>query len=380
MSLRCLVDVYQGKMMKILTRITFNLTFILLAIIPHFVFANSELSSATTVALDNRDRFNSRAINFHINQGEYVIYESISDFNFSKIDLTLSQIDTLSSDTPLLLKQRPLISAEQYNSLVGYVEQEGKHWLYYLQSDSWRSNAKLFRAQLTDTANLAEPEQLVLPFTLSIMSNPSLVYQQGRYHLAFINSTCCQINYSASEDGINFSKEVTLPVTGAMPEISVFNDGVLLFSYQRAFATSQLNKKGKPIFVMKSRYMLSFDQGKSWQHEQVVSNSIAEIHDAFPMQRRDGNIDLYYSHSLDRQGHQLSLWRRCVNSKGEQGTEMLVADQRIGNIAKPNVYRRPNGKLSLLFSEQGEEIKNGSIQQFAVLNDDVICNLANDNN
>lgn len=366
--------------MKTLAYISANLAFIFGTLTPYFSFANSEVSNAKTLALDNRDRFNSRAINFHINQGEYVIYESISDFNFSKIDLTLSQIDTLSADTPKVLKQRRLISAERYNSLVGHVEQDGKHWLYYLQSDSWQENAKLFRAQLTDRVNLAEPEQLVLPFKLSMMSNPSLLYRHGRYHLAFINSKCCQLNYSASDDGIHFNKESSLPVTGAMPEISVFNSGVLLYSYQRAFATSQLNKKGKPVFVMKSRYMLSFDQGKSWQHEQVVSNSITEVHDAFPMQRRDGNIDLYYSHSLNRQGHQLSLWRRCVNSKGEQGSEMLVADQRIGNIAKPNVYRRPDGKLTLLFSEQGEENKNGSIQQFTVLNGDAQCDLSHENN
>lgn len=53
------------------------------------------------------------------------------------------------------------------------------------------------------------------------------------------------------------------------------------------------------------------NNGESWGKEHIASASVFEIHDAFPYHRKDGGIDLYYSHGLNRTKNQLSLWRRC---------------------------------------------------------------------
>ncbi|WP_286272321.1 hypothetical protein [Thalassotalea hakodatensis] len=325
------------------------------------------------IQLDTRDKFNSTSIYAEVAGKEFVIFESISDFNFSSIALNIVEISHLAdgSSTPPIVKE--LSVNNKYNSLAGVVTSNKDTWIYYVSANSYHDKANLMKGRLTKDGYLSDISKVNLDFNIKGGSGFRVQYFNNQFIAAYRQAKCCNLGFAKSINGDNFKQIDSVNFTGAMPQVEYFSNGNILYSYQRAFPTDELKQNGKPIYTIKSRYRISKDNGESWEDEHVASDSVFEIHDAFPYQRVDGGIDLYYSHGLNRNKNQLSLWRRCINENGKLGAEELVIGKKLGNIAKPNVYRGKNNALYVLFIEQGKNIKNGAIQYFASLENEARC-------
>jgi hypothetical protein len=348
-------------------------------------FENTEVTEVqeSKVALDNRDNFNARSIYFELNNKAFVIFETIKDFDFSKVSLAIAFIDLSIPPQETIEKERKIqsyplkfedkFSGNSFTSLTGLVQTNDTSWLYITISEGFEGEAKILRAKLSGSSKIEELATINLDFSVVGGSWPSVHFFSGKYYLVYGKAKCCGLGYAMSDDGINFFEIDSLEKSGAMPAISHFSDGKMLYNYQRPYPTDTFNNKGNMEYVFKSRYKISDNDGLSWGHESIVTNSSLEVHDAFPFQRKDGNIDIYYSHGLNRKKTYWSLWRRCITSDGKLGKEQLLANELIGDITKPNVFRRSDGTIALLFVEQGENIKNGSVQYFSILQNDSVC-------
>jgi len=329
----------------------------------------------TMIQLDERDKFNSRALFVDINQKPLVLFESISDYNFRNISIAVAHInhqttpDNLDSSTHIISKLK------RYNTLTGIIFTPEHHQLYYTVSDGFKKPAQLMRATLNEHGELHNATRISLNTPLSGMSFPKIHYADGLYYLAFRKQQCCGLGFAMSNDGLTFTLKDTLSIAGSMPAAESFSDNTLIYTYQSPYPTDIKTSKGKVKYVMKSRFKLSHDQGSHWSTDIPVSHSTFEIHDAIAFKRLDGNIDIYYSHDLNRKQEQLSLWRRCVFPNGKLGKEELVADERIGNIAKPNPFRMESGAIALQFIDQVSDNKQGSIQYSSIIKHDAVCNL-----
>jgi len=329
----------------------------------------------TMIQLDERDKFNSRALFVDVNQKPLVLFESISDYSFRNIAISVAHINnqTIHDDGEVATHMIP--KSTRYNTLTGIISTLEHHQLYYTVSDGFKKPAQLMRATLNEHGELHNATKTSLNTPLSGMSFPKVHYSDGRYYLAFRKQQCCGLGFAVSDDGLTFTLKDTLSITGSMPAAESFSDNTLIYTYQSPYPTDIKTSKGKVKYVMKSRFKLSHDQSMHWSTDIPVSHSTFEIHDAVAFKRLDGNIDIYYSHDLNRKQDQLSLWRRCVSPSGQLGKEELVADERIGNIAKPNPFRMKSGAIALQFIDQGSDNKQGSIQYSSIIKHDAVCNL-----
>lgn len=337
------------------------------------------------VALDDRKSFNASSIYFELNNSAFVIFETVNDFDFSKVSLAIAPIDLSINHRATVQKEREIqnsplklegeTSKNNYLSLTGLVQTNDENWLYFTVSDGFQGYARIMRARLSGNMKIENVATISLDFSITGGSWPKVNYASGKYYLVYRKARCCGLGYAMSKDGINFSEIDNFENSGSMPSINHFSDGKVLYNYQRPYPTDEFTSKGKIKYVFKSRFKISDNDGLSWGQESIVTDTSFEVHDAFPFQREDGNIDIYYSHGLNRKKPYWSLWRRCVNSDGKLGKEQLLANELIGDVTKPNVFRRSDGTIALLFVEQGINIKTGSIQYISFLKKDSICQI-----
>jgi len=329
----------------------------------------------TMIQLDDRNQFNSRSLFVDVNKNPLVLFESISDYSFRNIAISVAHINnqTIHDDVEIATQMIP--KSTRYNTLTGIISTLEHHQLYYTVSEGFKKPARLMRATINEHGELSHVTKISIDIPLLGMSFPRVHFSHGRYYLAFRKKQCCGLGFAVSNDGLKFTLKDTLSITGSMPAAESFSDNTLIYTYQSPYPTDIKTSKGKIKYVMKSRFKLSHDQGSHWSTDIPVSHSTFEIHDAIAFKRLDGNIDMYYSHDLNRKQAQLSLWRRCVLPNGKLGQEELVADERIGNIAKPNPFRVANGSIALQFIDQGTDNKQGSIQYSSIIKHDAVCNL-----
>jgi len=370
--------IFKSKEKIFRNKIRYTQRIIIILLFSFLSFANAQTNStqgviSSYIELDTRKNFNARSTYVGINGKEFVVFESISDYNFKSISLKIVELNISKDYKIKSLPSKELSMEKNYNRLAGVVKLKGSVWLYYTISNSHGSKANLMKARLTSAGLLKDITKVNFDAELKGSSNPHLNFSDNKYTIAYQNAKCCDLSFAISDDGISFKTIDSIGKTGAMPAISRFDNGALVYTYQRGYPTDKLRKNGKPIFVMKSRFIISKDNGNNWGDENIASDSFFEIHDAFPYRRKDGNIDIYYSHALHREDDNLSLWRRCVNNNGLVGKEELVFGKSIGNIAKPNLYARDDGSTALMFIEQGKDIKKGSIQYFSIIKQGADC-------
>lgn len=221
---------------------------------------------------------------------------------------------------------------------------QGQEFLYYLVSARFFGNqAQWLRAPIT---NLDAAESVILPGKYGAYSigrvvalhdgSLGMVYRAGRSQLFF----------SRSVDGIEFSDPVQFAV-GTMPASASFADGTVLVSYQN----------GPSITEMGGRLQVSSDQGQTWS-EVVSLPQQGDIHDLSPVQRRDGNLDIYYSAKGDNQ--RLGLYRTCVTTELTFGpAEELLSSEQV-HAAKSSVHHTERGML-LTFIQQTDDLKQGNL-------------------
>jgi hypothetical protein len=131
---------------------------------------------------------------------------------------------------------------------------------------------------------------------------------------------------------------------------------------------------------MRSHFRISSDNGRSWGTHVPVTSRGVEIHDANPIRRLDGNIDVYYSSVDNETSNSFTLWRRCLKSNGEQGNEELLLPAQYGNIAKVTPHRLTNNLIMLTFVEQGDPYSTGKHQILGnIIEKDSLCEAVGDN-
>lgn len=326
----------------------------------------STITDRSYIQLDTRNSYNFHSIFLEKEDHEIILFEQVEDINFDKINIRFVQLPQDKNSSKQWLKINGQTVNSNYFTLVGHEYIQDTPWLYVSISDGYNNEAKIFKGKLSLDANLTEIVEIKLSENITGGSWPR--YKKLNDNASIISyrkAKCCNLGLVRSNDGIRYEIDNSFNQSGAMPIVGTFDNGKIIYNYQRNFPA-----KKKYTYVPKSRFMI-FDD--NWQPEQLVSESIDEIHDAFPFTRLDGKVDMYYSHGFERVAEQLSLWRRCVSSDGSLGNEELVVGKEIGNIAKPYVYRKSNGKIALMFIEQGANLETGAIQYYVEIPNDATC-------
>ncbi|REL25593.1 hypothetical protein DXX93_02865 [Thalassotalea euphylliae] len=328
-------------------------------------------NTSQLVQFDTRDSYNFYSIYLEVDEIEVALYEQVEDINFDKIYIMMATKQGDGTYSQIKLKINGRAPAYNYFTLVGYEQNNAKTWLYVSLSDGYKEPATLFKARLSLDGNLNDLKKVEIEDYLVGGSWPRIrKLNNGSNAIAYRKAKCCDLGLLIGSDKASYKPQLAYKQKGAMPVIASFADSSMIYTYQRSFPTT--NHK-KPKYVQKSR--LKIYNGENWWPELLVSEMVYEVHDAYPFERLDGKIDLYYSHSGQRNDGQLSLWRRCIDSYGNLGEEQLVVGKEIGNIAKAYPYRKVNGDIVLMFIEQGGDMNQGAIQFMGNLSSDAVCNL-----
>lgn len=288
-----------------------------------------------------------------------LVYESWKGYEMNKGDLHYSKLKVLNEkiefDTAKVVLPNKNTSIR---SSVSHIIIDGIDWLYFIESNGFKSDAIAYRAKLKDSA-LVEREKISLETTLSPSSNARWhVMNNNNVALVYTGKQCCKLYFSISNDGVKFETPRYIGNTGFMPYLSSFSDGKLLYLFQKSFRSSKEKPNGKPIYITKSHFRISNNYGQTWSEYTPISLTDDTVHDAKAILRHDGNIDIYYVYPI-QEGKGLSLWRRCISNDGELGNEELVVQHDFGNIAKPSIHRLDKGEILVTFVEQGKVVLEG---------------------
>lgn len=275
------------------------------------------------------------------NQKIILLYDSYptTDFSSSKT------YKTLLSENTTVTSHEMLFTELFYTSITGMTILTNNAWLYLTTKSHPKTDNRLLRVDLSKPN--VKPEIVTLDTPYQELSSRIFFDEKHGFFMIYRNKQCCGISLAASNDGIHFNKLENFAVSGFMPSIASFDDGTLVTSYQSSFKAGT-DKSGKNLFVMKSRYKLSKDGGISWSDTSYISDSVAEVHDAFPFRRLDGNIDFYYVYG-DKHQNDWSMWRRCLRKDGTLGQEQKVTTETLGNVNKPYITRLPDNRIYVSF-------------------------------
>jgi len=303
-----------------------------------------------------------------------LVYESWKGFEMNEGDLRYSKLNVSNENIQFDIAKAVLPKQNKtIRTSISHIKIDGVDWLYFIESNGFKSDAVAYRAKLKGSV-LVEQEKISLETTLSPSSNARWhVMNNNSIALVYTDKNCCKLYFSISKDGVRFETPRYIGNTGFMPHLSSFTDGKLLYLFQKSFRSSKEKPNGKPIYITKSHFRVSNNYGQTWSKDTPISLSDETVHDAKAILRLDGNIDIYYVYPI-KEGKDLSLWRRCINTNGGLGNEELVVQDDFGNIAKPSIHRLENGKLLVTFVEQGKVVSESDHNIYgAVISDDSEC-------
>lgn len=236
------------------------------------------------------------------------------------------------------------------------VEFQGQEFIYYVVSARFfGSEAQWLRAPLSD---LTAATPVTLPGKYGAYSiarvmtlhdgSVGMVYRAGR----------SQLYFSRSKDGVSFGAPVQFAV-GTMPASASFANGAVLVTYQN----------GPGISAMGGRLQVSTDLGQHWS-KMVSLPQQGNIHDLSPVQRRDGNIDIYYSAQGDN--GRLGLHRTCVTPELTFGPPETLLSSAQAHAAKSALHYTKQGML-LTFTQQTDDLKEGHLSLIWLKNEAPAC-------
>lgn len=331
-----------------------------------------------TYLIESGSKYFSRTVVVEIGSRQFIIYHEIQDYNASGSILKIREISPASKTVGAkseLKEARVLIQDKPFTVLVGVDASVIKApVIYFLTSTSARATGKLKRGTLDDMGNITKIVEVNTKFPLIGRSFPFLHTSELGTFLAFRSAKCCKLEIAKLVKENTFETFINIETSGSMAALASIKDiNQLIYTYQRSFPTSALTKKGKPVFVRKSRFKVLELDRSNWSNEIFISESVDEVHDAFPHIRLDGGIDFYYTHGLNREKEKWSLWRRCLSKNGQLGNEELVAGHEFVHITKPNLSRGRSGRNILTFSQYLGEIRSGSQLVYTELNSDARC-------
>jgi hypothetical protein len=301
------------------------------------------------------------------NESLTLIYEHFYNYDMEAGELRYSKLKLTPTS---ILSSKPMTLEFENNKQVNFrtgvssINKNNVEWLYFVESETtYHKSASLYRAQWGSNKKLVNRQLLSLPTPIAAGSAPKwYLLNNGKVALVYRSkpySGCCQLLFSLSDDGVNFGSPVNIGSGGAMPALVTFSSNELIYTFQTRFTSKKKDSDGKEKSGMRTHFRLSTNNGDNWGKPIPITTRVEEVHDASPIQRRDGYVDVYYSSIDSHENDVFSLWRRCVSISGKLGPEELVVDKNFGNIAKVSPHRLSDGSLLLTFVEQGKVYSEG---------------------
>jgi len=214
----------------------------------------------------------------------------------------------------------------------------GKIWIYFNAYNDLTKEAKWGRFAFDEEDAETPIEWLntseVLQGQPSAWIFPALT-DSGKIVLSYeMNSSAggSDIYFSLSNKGQTFGSPVRLAESARQARFAEFYKGPWAFSY----------KVGTAAYVV-----LSADEGRSLSAPIHISAG-AVIQDTFLLQRKDGDLDVYYLVDIEGKGY--SLFRRKITRTGILGNEEPLTSAAV-SIEKLHALRLSSGKIFLTLSK-----------------------------
>jgi hypothetical protein len=296
-----------------------------------------------------------------------VIYSHFYNYDWKAGELRFSNLKLTQTS---ILSSKPMALDFENNKPVNFrtgvsgINKKNTEWLYFVESETtYHKPASLYRAQWGSNNKLVNRQLLSLPTAIAAGSAPKwYLLNNGKVALVYRSkpySGCCKLLFSLSNDGVNFDNPIEIGSGGAMPALALFSSNELIYTFQTRFTSKANSSDEQEKSGMRTHFRLSINNGGNWGKPIPITTRVEEVHDASPIQRKDGYVDVYYSSIDSNENDVFSLWRRCVSTSGKLGPEELVVDKSFGNIAKVSPHRLSDGSLLLTFVEQGNVYSEG---------------------
>ncbi len=236
------------------------------------------------------------------------------------------------------------------------IQSNGQEYIYYVASEQfWGNHAQLMRIPSRQSA---KAESVFLPAKYGAHSLLRIINLSNQHVALTFRAGKSELFFARAKDGLHFSKPVAV-ARGTMPAIAQFADGTILLSYQN----------GLSINAMKGRIQISQDFGDSWSMAKTLPHD-GNIHDLYPAQRADGNIDLYYS--VEDVPKRMALYRICINAQMQFGTRERLLSANQVNAAKSAMFTTQQGRM-LTFSDQNSDLSKANLTLYPLHNDSPSC-------
>ncbi|MFV0542536.1 MAG: hypothetical protein ACK5L8_02485 [Marinicella pacifica] len=319
-----------------------------------FSYTELPVSSSSPALIENENGFTSE-INFLAHENEkFILYNHRVSFDQDGSVIKyvkLNSLEPLEYSESKSLKPNSKYKERHISSIVLF---ENKTWIYYVEGDSLRDQAKSYRALWHD-GSLINVEPLNINKKLVVRSWQRFFSHNNKVYMVHTGGG---MFFSVSEDGINFDSFKKVYGFSAQPRISVI-DNKIIIGFQ---------KGNWQEGIMKSMVSITEDYGNNWSQPKVITDKHKNVHDSYIHTREDGNVDIYYVHPIEG-WNGFSLFRRCLTSNMEWGDPELLIDKEIGNVLSPNVSRVNKVKNVVLFVEQ----VSGYKPYAQVINGDASC-------
>ncbi len=223
---------------------------------------------------------------------------------------------------------------------VAGVRISGADWLYTVDPDP-AGRSQLSRRRVS-AAGLGQPERVPVTPQLPALHWPQLTaLPDGRVVLGVVDPGKAPFVAVSKDGGKSFQVTANLAHTAqdvmTLVHLGSFGDGTLVATTQVADA------QGVQSFVRTSA------DGVRFSAPVRVTTANPNVHDAFPAQRADGDVDLYYL----REGAQgFSAYRRLFSRDGRLGPEQRLTGDDVGWVEKPQASRLPDGRVRLVMARK----------------------------
>lgn len=217
----------------------------------------------------------------------------------------------------------------------------GKDYLYTVEPDG-KGNGSLRRRQVLPNG-LGRVEQIKVSPPIPFMHWPQLTsLADGRVVLATVVPGQKPFLAISDDGGRNF-KVTTSPAHSPVDSMTLahvagFRDGALVVTTQVGDSTGQVQ-----AFVRTSADGITFSAPVK------VTTTSSNVHDAFPVPRADGDVDLYY---LKASGDGFAAFRRSFARQGQLGPEQQLTGSDLGSVEKPQARRLPDGSVRLILAKR----------------------------
>lgn len=274
--------------------------------------------------------------------GGWVVYERM-DEAFSRSELrVLSFRRGAGSKLRYSAPVRAALGSDSvaFRASPSFVRVDGASWLYYLEADAFDAPARARRARFA-RGRFSDVQTVALPEPLTPWSRPRWAADEaGR--VAMVYRTRGTASIAFSDDGARFDAPRRLAGrTGSTPAVADIRGSGWIVAFQHGPMAR------KQSYVRAS----TTPAGSDWSRTQRVGGDAPNVHNTFPLARRDGGVDLYYL-APPEGWPGFALHRRCRRIDGSLGAPQQLVASEMGNVLEPGAARLQDGSVLVTFNEQ----------------------------